>query len=83
MFFMHIIYVKGGGSVSYTHLLPKSAKGVAFAVHVQAVCTSDGERILPALMNDNYFTLMPGETKNLMNTYRLSLFASRISHLLY
>ena len=27
---------------------------VAFFVHVQAVRSSDGERILPALMNDNY-----------------------------
>lgn len=36
---------------------------------MQAVRTSDGERILPALMNDNYFTLMPGETKNLSITF--------------
>jgi beta-galactosidase/beta-glucuronidase len=38
--------------------------GVAFAIHVQAV-GSDGERILPAIMNDNYFTLMKGETKHI------------------
>jgi hypothetical protein len=37
---------------------------VAFAIHVQAV-GSDGERILPAIMNDNYFTLMKGETKHI------------------
>ncbi|WP_300698764.1 discoidin domain-containing protein [Bacteroides sp.] len=43
---------------------PKSAKSVAFAVHVQAVRTSDGERLLPAIMSDNYFTLMPGESKS-------------------
>ncbi len=42
---------------------PKSAKSVAFAVHVQAVRTSDNERLLPAIMSDNYFTLMPGESK--------------------
>ena len=47
----------------------KSAKGVAFAVYVQAVRTSDGERILPAIMNDNYFTLMPGETKDICITF--------------
>ena len=45
--------------------LPKSAKSVAFAVHVQAVRTVDGERILTAIMNDNYFTLMPGENKEI------------------
>lgn len=43
--------------------LPKSAPGVAFAVQVQAVRTTDGERILPAVISDSYFTLMPGETK--------------------
>jgi hypothetical protein len=36
---------------------------VAFAVRVQAVRTKDGERILPALMDDNYFTLLQGESK--------------------
>lgn len=53
--------------------LPKSAKGAAFAVHVQAVRTSDGERILPAIMSDNYFTLMPGETKPVTITFDKSL----------
>ena len=48
---------------------PASAKGVAFAVHVQAYRTSDGERILPAIMNDNYFTLMTGEKKNVTITF--------------
>ncbi len=44
---------------------PASSGAVAFAIHVQARKKSDGERILPALMNDNYFTLMPGENKNI------------------
>jgi hypothetical protein len=39
------------------------ASAVAFAVRVQAIRTSDGERLLPALMNDNYFTLFKGESK--------------------
>lgn len=37
---------------------------IAFAVHVVAV-RSDGERILPVLMNDNYFTLLKGESKEI------------------
>lgn len=58
---------KGNGQaeIKATITNPKSAPGVAFAVHVQAVRTSDGERILPAIMNDNYFTMMPGETKDI------------------
>jgi len=38
---------------------------VAFAIRVQAVRAIDGERILPALMNDNYFTLFKGESKTI------------------
>lgn len=39
------------------------AHTVAFAIRVQAVRASDGKRILPALQDDNYFTLLPGESK--------------------
>lgn len=55
----------GKAMIQATITQPKSAKCVAFAVHLQAIRTSDGERILPAIMNDNYFTLMPGETKHI------------------
>jgi hypothetical protein len=55
----------GRDRIEATVVNPKSAQGVAFAIHVQAVRTSDGERILPAVMNDDYFTLMPGESKHL------------------
>ncbi|MCX2574118.1 galactose-binding domain-containing protein [Pedobacter sandarakinus] len=41
----------------------------AFAVKVQAYRKSDGERILPALMNDDYFTLLKGERKNIEITF--------------
>ena len=53
----------GEATIQATVGLPKSAKSVAFGVRVQAVRASDGERLLPALMDDNYFTLMPGEKK--------------------
>jgi F5/8 type C domain. len=46
---------------------------VAFAVHVQAVRADNGERILPAMMNDNYFTLMKGESKNIEIEFDSSL----------
>lgn len=53
----------GKATINATISLPSSAKSPAFAVHVQALRKSDGERLLPAIMNDNYFTLMPGEKK--------------------
>jgi hypothetical protein len=51
--------------IEATIINPASSKAVAFAVHVQAVRSSDGTRILPAFMNDNYFTLMKGESKKI------------------
>lgn len=38
---------------------------VAFGIHVQPYRVIDGERILPVIMNDNYFTLLQGESKDL------------------
>ena len=54
---------EGKATINATISLPSSAKSPAFAVHVQALRKSDGERLLPAIMSDNYFTLMPGEKK--------------------
>ena len=63
----------GKATIQATVGLPKSADAVAFGVRVQAVRASDGERLLPALMNDNYFTLMPGEKKDIQFTFDESL----------
>jgi hypothetical protein len=41
-----------------------SARAVAFAIRAQAL-RADGRRILPALQDDNYFTLLPGESKTI------------------
>ena len=51
--------------ITATVSLPKSAPNVAFFVHLQARRKSDKERILPAVMSENYFTLMPGEKKEI------------------
>ncbi len=44
---------------------PSSLKAAAFAIRVQATKTTTGEQILPAIMNDNYFSLMKGESKDI------------------
>ena len=59
----------GKAEISADVTLPRSADNAAFAVHVQPVRASDGERILPAVMSDNYFTLMPGETRHVTFTF--------------
>lgn len=43
--------------------IKNTGKSIAFATQVQAYRVADKERILPAIMSDNYFTLLPGETK--------------------
>jgi hypothetical protein len=43
---------------------PLSSPAVAFGIRVQAIRTSTGEQVLPAIMNDNYFSLLKGETKD-------------------
>lgn len=47
-------------------------KGIALAIHVQPY-DKKGERILPLLMNDNYFSLLPGESKELEISFDSSL----------
>lgn len=44
---------------------PASSPSVAFAIRVQAVKASNGDEILPVFTNDNYFSLLPGESKNI------------------
>src|SRR5690606_24126121 len=44
---------------------PASSAGPAFAVHVQLLRADNNGRVLPAVMNDNYFTLLKGESKQL------------------
>ncbi|MGQ8338263.1 discoidin domain-containing protein [Sunxiuqinia sp. A32] len=44
---------------------PESAPNVAFALRVMLVDEKTGEQILPAFMDANYFSLMPGETRTI------------------
>lgn len=44
---------------------PKSSNAVAFAIWVQTLNSSTKERILPAIMSDNYFSLLKGESKDI------------------
>ena len=44
---------------------PVSSPAIAFVVHLKVIKKSNGEPILPVFMNDNYFSLLKGETKNI------------------
>lgn len=59
-----LIEVKGNKQFIRT-TIRNIGSSTAFAIHVQPYRKSDGERILPIIMNDNYFTLFSGEKKEL------------------
>lgn len=45
--------------------IKNAGSSVAFGVRVTPVRSGDKERILPVMMNDNYFTLLKGETRDI------------------
>ena len=53
--------IKETGKMSVT--LSNPSRTVAFANRLRLVNAKNGQRILPAIMSDGYFTLMPGESK--------------------
>lgn len=52
-----------------TVTLSNPGKAIAFAVRLKVVRTTDGEEILPVLWQDNYFSLLPGESRQVTATY--------------
>jgi exo-1,4-beta-D-glucosaminidase len=54
-----------------THVtIENPSKTVAFFVRLKATKTKGGEEILPILWQDNYFSLLPGEKREVTATYR-------------
>jgi len=54
------------------------SKNLAFQIHLSIVDGKSGEEILPVLWEDNYFSLMPGESRAVVAHYSL---ASNAGHL--
>jgi exo-1,4-beta-D-glucosaminidase len=46
------------------------SKSVAFAVRLKLKKGADGDEVLPVLWEDNYFPLLPGESRHVAATYR-------------
>jgi exo-1,4-beta-D-glucosaminidase len=46
-----------------------TGKTIAFGIHLKVTKSAGGEEILPVLWEDNYFALLPGETRELEATY--------------
>jgi exo-1,4-beta-D-glucosaminidase len=52
-----------------TVTLINAGKALAFGVHLKVKKSADGDEILPVLWEDNYFSLLPGETREVTATY--------------
>ena len=55
-----------GEETRFTVTLENVSEAVAFATRLRVVNPVTGERILPVFMSDNFVTLMPGETRDIM-----------------
>ncbi|HYK51015.1 MAG TPA: glycoside hydrolase family 2 protein, partial [Terriglobales bacterium] len=59
------------GEEAVTHVtLVNSSKSLAFFVRLKVDKGKGGEEILPVLWQDNYFSLLPGERREVTATYR-------------
>ncbi|MGN6416447.1 MAG: discoidin domain-containing protein [Pseudobacter sp.] len=64
---------KEGSRTIVEATVSNKGKGVAFAVRVQALDAATGKQILPAIMNDNYFTLLKGESRKVEISFDTAL----------
>jgi exo-1,4-beta-D-glucosaminidase len=55
---------------STTVSVTNPGKSLAFAVHLKVKRGTDGEEVLPVLWEDNYFPLLPGQTRRITATYQ-------------
>jgi exo-1,4-beta-D-glucosaminidase len=55
---------------SATVTVTNPSKSLAFAVHLKVKKDTDDEEVLPVLWEDNYFPLLPGQTRQIAATYR-------------
>ncbi len=59
------------GEESVTHVTVENpGKSLAFFVHLKVDKGKSGEEILPVVWEDNYFSLLPGEKREVTATYR-------------
>jgi exo-1,4-beta-D-glucosaminidase len=52
-----------------TVTLTNTGKAIAFGVHLKVKKGADGDEVLPVLWEDNYFSLLPRESREVTATY--------------
>ena len=58
---------KPAGETTVT--LTNAGKAIAFGVRLKVKKGADGDEVLPVLWEDNYFSLLPGESREVTATY--------------
>jgi exo-1,4-beta-D-glucosaminidase len=61
-----------GENVRTVVTLKNPSKSIAFAVRLKASNAATGEEVLPVLWEDNYFSLLPGEERQIAATHSAS-----------
>jgi exo-1,4-beta-D-glucosaminidase len=61
---------KDGDEIAYVRISNPS-RSMAFFIHLQVKQGRNGRDILPIIWQDNYFSLMPGESREVTATYRI------------
>ncbi|HEY1953726.1 MAG TPA: glycoside hydrolase family 2 protein, partial [Gemmatimonadaceae bacterium] len=64
-------FTRSGGAGQARVTLNNPGKSIAFFLRIQ-VTGKGGEEALPVLWEDNYLTLLPGETRTVTATYPLN-----------
>jgi exo-1,4-beta-D-glucosaminidase len=60
-----------GAGRTTTVTLTNPGKAIAFAIHLKITDGPDGQEFLPVLWEDNYFSLLPGETRQVAAKYNV------------
>ena len=71
-----------GDACRVTATVSNPASSVALAIRLKLVRDGSGARVLPAFYDDNYFSLLPGESKTVSIRFRLDALAGETPRLL-
>jgi len=65
------------GDQEVTHVTVRNpSKSLAFFIRLKLDKETNGEEILPIIWQDNYISLLPGESREITATYRAKLLGS-------
>jgi exo-1,4-beta-D-glucosaminidase len=69
---------RSGGEYATHVTVENPTKSLAFFVHLEVKDSQTGEEFLPVIWEDNYFSLLPGEKRDITATYTLPKYSKPI-----